>query len=250
MRPSRLRASMKPIEETAVFDILRRYRVVLLPTLAIVAAGAAFFYFQEEIRAALALLSSDRTHPAIVVGSFLVLPALFFPISTLLVLVGVRFGALWGSLISLVLMPAHLLVAFFLVRHFFYARIERLARRKNSPIFNIPAERYREFGLLFMAVPGLPYTVKNYLLPVSGISFRDYFWIGWVIQGLMGIPFVVLGNAASQWSVGILALFAILFVIVFFISRKLKQRYERLVQSDPNRPSAPDACRSGGNPAC
>lgn len=230
-----------------MFEILYKYRFLLLPTLAVVALGAGMVHFQDEIQAALALLSSDRTHPAIVLGAFLILPALFFPISTLLVLVGVRFGALWGSLISLVLIPVHLLLAFFLVRRFFHDRIARLARRRNYPILNIPAERYREFGLLFMAVPGLPYTVKNYLLPVSGIRFWDYFWIGWVVQGLMGIPFVVLGKAASQWSIQIFALFAVLFVIVFFISRKLKQRYERLVESDSH---GPDACRSGGNPAC
>lgn len=230
-----------------MLEILRQYRFLLLPALTIVAVGAGLAGYQEEIQDALALLSSERTHPAIVVGAFLVLPAIFFPISTLLVLVGVRFGALWGSLITLALIPSHLVLAFFLVRRFFQARLARLARRKNYPIFNIPDERCREFGLLFMAVPGLPYTVKNYLLPVSGISFRDYFWIGWIVQGLMGIPFVVLGDAASRWSVQIFALFALLFVIVFFISRKLKQRYERLVASDSH---GPDACQSGGNRAC
>ncbi len=233
-----------------MFEILRHYRALLLTTLAVVAIGTAFIYFQEEVQAGLALLSSDRTHPAIVVGSFLILPAIFFPISTLLVLVGVRFGALWGSLIALMLIPGHLLLAFFMVRRFLHRRLDRLVRKKNYPIFNVAPERCREFGLLFMAVPGLPYTVKNYLLPVSGISFWDYFWIGWLVQGLMGIPFVVLGDAASKWSIHIFVVFAILFVIVFFISRKLKQRYDRLVESDPDRQGTTDACQSGGNPAC
>lgn len=233
-----------------MFELLRNHRTVLLTTLAVVVIAAAFIYFQEEVQAALALLSSDRTHPAVVVVSFLILPTLFFPISTLLVLVGIRFGALWGSLIALMLIPAHLLTAFFLVRRFLHRRLDRLARKKNYPIFKIPQERCREFGLLFMAVPGLPYTVKNYLLPVSGISFWDYFWIGWLVQGLMGIPFVVLGDAASRWSVHIFVVFAILFVIAFFISRKLKQRYDRLIESDSDRQTGTDACQSGGNTAC
>lgn len=218
-----------------MFEWLKKNRILILSATAALAMGAAFFLFREDIQSGLALLKSDRTHPSIVIASFLVLPTLFFPISALLVLVGIRFGALWGSLIMLVLIPAHLLFSFFLVRRLFRTQLEWLARKKDYRILNIPKARRRQFGFLFMAVPGLPYTVKNYLLPISGISFKDYFWIGWLVQGVMGIPFVVLGDAAARWSIQIFAAFAVLFVIAYVGSRKIQKRYERVVRSNSTR---------------
>lgn len=218
-----------------MFDTLKKHSALIFSVVAALAIGAALFYFQEDIQSWLSLLKSDRTHPFIVITAFLVLPAIFFPISALLVLVGVRFGALWGSLIMFSLIPAHLLFSFFLVRRLFRSQLEWLARKKDYGILNVPEDRYVQFGFLFMAVPGLPYTVKNYLLPVSGISFRDYFWIGWLVQGVMGIPFVVLGDAAAQWSIQILAVFMVLFIVAYFISKKLQKKYERVVRPEPDR---------------
>ena len=101
--------------------------------------------------------------------------------------------------------------------------------------FQIPHHRQTQFSFLFTVIPGLPYTVKNYLLPLSGISFGKYLLISWLVQGVMGIPFVVLGEAASQWSYHLLTGFLVLFVVFFVIGRKLRKRYDTLVQSGGNK---------------
>jgi len=43
----------------------------------------------------------------------------------------------------------------------------------------------------------------------------------------MDVPLLIVGNAASQYSTPLFAVFGILFIIAFFISRMLRNRYDR-----------------------
>lgn len=216
-------------------DCLKKYRSLILAAGLMLAVGTGFLFFREDIQPLLSLLKSDRTHPAVLIGCFLVLPMVFFPISALLVLIGIRFDALGGLLIMFALMPVHLFLSFYAIRSMFRDRIERFARQKNTGIFKIPPARHVEFAFLFMAVPGLPYTVKNYLLPVSGISFRKYLLISWLVQGVMGTPFVVLGDAASKWNLYLFLIMLVLFIVVYFITKMARKRYDRMVGSVSDR---------------
>jgi uncharacterized membrane protein YdjX (TVP38/TMEM64 family) len=214
-----------------LFNIIKKYRAQISAALLVLIIGSGFMFFQEDMESLLSLIKSDRTHPAILILSLLILPVMFFPFSALLILIGVRFDAFSGILIMFMLIPMHLVFSFFMVRLIFHAHMERFAKKKNYRIFNIPRNRYLEFGIVFMAVPGLPYTVKNYLLPISGIPFREYFLIGWLVQGVMGIPFVVLGDAASKWNIYLFLIFILLFLIVYFITRQIRKRCGRMVES-------------------
>ncbi|MBR9986795.1 MAG: VTT domain-containing protein [Desulfosarcina sp.] len=160
---------------------------------------------------------------------------MFFPITALLVLVGIRFDAVAGILIMFMVMPAHLLFSFFVVRTLFRSQLERFARKKKYAIFNIPADRQLGFAFVFMAVPGLPYAVKNYLLPISNIPFREYFLISWLVNSVMGIPFVMLGHAASKWNIQMILILIVLLGAAYFIAQQVRKRYAQMVQSTTDR---------------
>jgi len=216
-------------------DLLDTYRTVLLTILAAIMFGVGVWYFREDLRSLLEMIKSDQAHPALLVGGFLILPMLFFPVTILLVLIGIRFDAAAGILIMFMVMPVHLMIAFFVVRSMFRSRLERLARKKRVGFVHIPADRQLEFAFVFMIVPGLPYAVKNYLLPLSGLSFRDYFFIGWLINGILGIPFVVIGHAASQWNLHVILTVLALLVIAYAIAKQVRKRYARPVDSTSDR---------------
>lgn len=193
--------------------------------------GAGLWFFRAEWEPLIRFLENDQTHPALVISSFLILPLLFFPISVLLLLVGLRFDMFSGILVVFLLMPVHLVFSFFVVRSVLRTQVEKLLKHSRYRRFCVPQSRFVEFSILFMALPGLPYSVKNYLLPISGIRFRDYFLACWLVQGVMGIPFVVLGDAASQWSVYLFAVFFVLFMVLFLINNKVRSRYDHLIRS-------------------
>jgi uncharacterized membrane protein YdjX (TVP38/TMEM64 family) len=207
------------------------YRLPLMAITLIIVLAIGLPKLVPCFDALLAFLSSDRLHPLWVILAFLVLPLLFFPITALLVLVGIRFDAVAGVLLMWALIPAHLTVSYGLVRTLLYDAVKRLAEKRDFRIFSLPGDRQLEFGLVFMAVPGLPYAVKNCLLPLTGISFRRYLAIGWLVQGLMGIPFIVLGDAAARWSVHLFLVYALLLVSANFLMRHFRKRYARMVSS-------------------
>ena len=203
----------------------RTPRIVLYALVLALVIGGVLYYFRADIQTLVEVMKSDRTPPLLVILSFLVLPVAFFPITALLVLIGIRFDVWWGILIMLLSMPFHLLFSFWVTHFLLRKRMERFARNKGEAILNIPEHRHVEFGLLFMAVPGLPYAVKNYLLPLSGIGLGKYLLISWIVQGGMGIPFVILGDAAAQYSTSLFILFALLFVVAYIITQSVRRLY-------------------------
>lgn len=209
------------------------YRIPLTAIVLIIVLAIGLPKLIPYFDALLAYLHSDRLHPLWVILAFLVLPLLFCPITALLVLVGIRFDAVAGVLVMLALMPAHLMVSYGLVRTLLYDAVKRAAEKRDFRIFSLPGDRQLEFGLVFMALPGLPYTVKNCLLPLTGISFGRYLAIGWLVQGLMGIPFVVLGDAVARWSVHLFLVYVLLLVSAYLLTRHFRKRYARMVSSTP-----------------
>jgi uncharacterized membrane protein YdjX (TVP38/TMEM64 family) len=213
----------------------KKYRAPLVAILVTLTIGTGFLFFREDIQPLLTMIKSDQVHPALLIGCFLILPMMFFPITALLVLVGIRFDVLAGILIMFMVMPAHLLFSFFVVRSIFRSQLERFARKKKYAIFNIPANRQLGFAFVFMAVPGLPYAVKNYLLPISGIPFRGYFLISWLVNSVMGIPFVVLGHATVKWNIHMITILIVMLGAAYFIAQQVRKRYSQTIESSPDR---------------
>jgi uncharacterized membrane protein YdjX (TVP38/TMEM64 family) len=71
------------------------------------------------------------------------------------------------------------------------------------------------FSLVFMAVPGLSYTLKNYALALSGVPFSHFFPSGYLVQGAMGVPFVIAGDAVADKSLLLVAAVVIVLLIIY-----------------------------------
>ncbi|HCY87131.1 MAG TPA: hypothetical protein DHV36_18505 [Desulfobacteraceae bacterium] len=157
--------------------------------------------------------------PAGVVAAFILLPVFGFPVSPLLALLGLKFGPVSGALIMCAIMPLHLVVAFWVTRNFLYDRFHTLVRKKGIRIASRPDGQRFRMAFVFMAVPGLSYTLKNHLLPLSGMTLSRCVLAGWTAQAMTGVPFVVLGYAVSGKHLA-LVLAAVVLVSAVFTQRK------------------------------
>jgi hypothetical protein len=54
------------------------------------------------------------------------------------------------------------------------------------------------YSFLFLAIPGIPYAGKNYMMPPAGVPFRYCVLMNCIVQGPLGIPFIVLGKSAAK----------------------------------------------------
>lgn len=182
----------------------------------IVVLGLILFaaaYFRQDIINAWVRVKTALGPSTLIVGAYLVLPMVGFPIVPLLILLGSEFGALMGALIMAAVMPLHLVVAYFATQTLLYGFIRRLAGKKTPKLLkNLEGKNLIKFGCIFMIIPGLSYSLKNYLLPLTGISFGGYLACAWFFQGIMGFLFVVAGQAVSDWHFPVLI--AIIAIIV------------------------------------
>ncbi len=89
----------------------------------------------------------------------------------------------------------------------------------------VPTDKVIPFTIFFMAIPGPPYVLKNYILAFSGVPLRYYLGLGWPVNFLLGIPFVGLGASAMEMNPLLFAVFLFLLLLIFLLVRWLRQKY-------------------------
>ena len=205
--------------------------LILAGLFVIVVIAIAYYRFRPELMALWSAIKSEESHPGFLLGSFIILPIFGFPVSPFLILLGLRFGDIAGILFMMVIMPVHLTISYWVTRSLLRDRVEALAKKNNLNITGISENRRMTFGLVFMIVPGLSYTMKNYLLPLSGMSFLQFLLCAWLIQGIMGIPFVVLGNSAAELSIPLFLGVLGLIVLIIIFRKWMLKKYNRFIKS-------------------
>ncbi len=209
-----------------------RLKRILWPLFLLILAGAVYLIIKNNGWQWLSGHIHDKTHPVLLLAAFLILPMVGFPITVFLILLGIRFGPVYGLLIMSFGFAVHLLVTFGLSHSYIRPWLALLADRWHFTIPRLPAHRRLQFSFIFMAVPGLPYTVKNYLLALAGVPFLTYLVICWTVNSLMGVPFVVLSGAANRrWAVllpvALLVIVAFTYLMGKLATEKMKNFYEK-----------------------
>lgn len=143
------------------------------------------------------LLDQDR-HPGLFIALMILLPMLGFPISPFLILVGIKFGPYWATAVTALIFALHLVAAYLLAHSVLKPQISKILSKVKYSLPVIQERRRLPFSIIFMAVPGLPYTVKNYALATLNIPFRIYFPVGLSCNLLLAVPFIGLGHSAIQ----------------------------------------------------
>lgn len=210
---------MKLLEE------LRRHPWKIAIVLVGVAAGAWYFHTHRENLSREAIIEFGRGLPAVwLIVLFLFLPLLGFPISIFLVLVGIRFGFAGGMAISAVVVFFHNLAAYRLAHGLFRLRVRHFMERVGYAIPPIRKEHRAWFTALFAAVHGPPYAVKLYLLALTDIPFRIYFWVGAPIYAAFCMIPVAAGSAVAElntiWISVIVAVLVILPLAGYWLRRR------------------------------
>ncbi len=190
-----------------------------------IAVVIAISYGKEAFQMIASIINTN-THPALLLILYAILPIVGFPISFFLIVFGIKFGAVQGNVLMFAGLPLHLLVSYLLARSVLGPWIQKFTEKWGFTVPQIPPGKGFSFSFLFMLFPGLPYTLKNYMLALSGVSFPIYFFLGWLINGLMGIPIVALGDAAKDWNLVLIALFTALFLIIALGRIWIKKRFQ------------------------
>lgn len=204
----------------------QRKRLSQLSTFVILAAILLIpFLFLLEPGDWQQIIADPNSNRMLFIGLMAVLPIFGVTIIIFLVFVGIKFGTLAGILISGVLMLFHMLIAYLISHSFLRPLVDRFIGERHWSRPRMPAGKRELYAVLFVAIPGLPYAVKNYLMALSGLPFLHYLAICWTVQLIMGIPFIVLGEAAKLRHGGALSIAIAMVVSGFLVVRWLRREF-------------------------
>ncbi|WP_309396567.1 TVP38/TMEM64 family protein [Cerasicoccus maritimus] len=152
------------------------------------------------------------------------LPLIFFPVSVLLVLVGYKFGPVYGLLLAVTGVALNDAISYWLARTFLRGPILRLLERKKIKVPKISASQEVRFVALLRIAPGTPMIIQSYLLGLANVNFRRYMLLSVPIQAVHVFLFIMFGDAIFEGKVGTIIFAVSLFIVVGIICRMVYTR--------------------------
>ena len=195
-------------------------------------AAAAGFLIKYDLFHQVTALINENTPAKLFVPLMIFLPLMGVPLTFFLLLLGLKFGVLSGLFLLEAIIPIHILIAYLLARGVRNPIESYLVKRKNYQIPEVPEGKAFIFSFLTLTFPVFPYSVKLYLLPLAGVKFRYCFWLNWAIQGVMCIPFVMLGRSAADLNATMFGVTVLVIMAMFIFLRWAKKQYVELQKEE------------------
>ncbi len=207
-------------------DRLRRHRGKIVLLLAAAALAGWYLHVHRGDLNRETLIAYGKGLPVgWFMAAFLLLPLAGFPISVFLLLAGIRFGLGGGMAVSAAALAFHHLVAFPLAHGSFRGPVRDRLERAGHAIPPIDPKHRVWFTVLFAAIHGPPYTAKLYLLALTDVPFRIFFWAGAPVYLAFCLIPVGAGTALKEfnptWIYLIVSLSAVLLLAGFWLRRRL-----------------------------
>lgn len=149
-----------------------------------------------------------------VIAAITLLPFVGFPVSVLHLVAGVRFGFAAGMLVVAITSVLHHVLGWGLTRLLparFFKRLDPWRERLRGA-------GHRDATLLCCLLPGMPYTVQLYLMPVIGVPFSLMFGLSAALHTARAIITILLGDLSDELTPGKLAALAIYYCALFAVS--------------------------------
>lgn len=136
------------------------------------------------------------TNPVSFVLSMIILPLMGFPIAAFYLYAGSAFPWWQAWLYCCLALAINLSLAYPIAKYLLRGPLSWLLQRyrKTLPVFS--SDNQFRVTFLVRTVPGIPFFIQNYLLPLLGVRFVQYWVISWLIQstfaaGMAAIPHLV-----------------------------------------------------------
>lgn len=159
-----------------------------------------------------------------------VLPLFGFSVGIVYLVIGAVFGGWVGLAVVGGITAVHLLGSHWIARSFLRGPLERYLKRHKKKLPTPPEGAEGSVALMTVLVPGLPYFVRNYLLALSDIPLRTYFWICWPVYVIRSILVIFLGDFSGDFSAqraGVLgAVLVLKLAICAYLLHRVRARYK------------------------
>ena len=170
--------------------------------------------------------------PAVAIALMAVLPVAGFSISVVYLVAGAKFGPVLGGVVVTGVTAVHLLASYWIAHTVLRDRIERYLEKRRHRLPHVPEGENISVAVMAVLVPGLPYVVRNYLLALTDVPFRVYFWVCLPLYVARSYVTILLGDLGTAPDARTLVVLATVYAVklsicaylLWRIRRRLKQR--------------------------
>lgn len=203
-----------------------------LAAVALAGAIALFVFLDIDWHALQHALAALDTGTVLVLTT--VLPLFGLPISLVYFVIGARFGPVDGLGVVTLITVLHLLGTHLIGRGVLRKQLERVLTKTNHRTPRVPPGENTAIALMVLLAPAVPYFIRNYILALSGIPLRAYFWIALPIHVLRSYVALFIGDFGSAPSQRGVVLIVVYYVIqlgvLSAVAWWLRKRHKRLAE--------------------
>jgi uncharacterized membrane protein YdjX (TVP38/TMEM64 family) len=167
------------------------------------------------------------------------LPVGGFSIGLVYLVAGIKFGPVYGGLAVAGATAVHLLASHWVCQTVLREPLQRFLKRRNHELPHAPGGAHKSVAAMAALVPGLPYVTRNYLLALTDIPLRVYFWVCLPIYVIRSYLVIMLGDIGTDVNRKTLAILIGVYVLKLSICGVLlwhiRRRMKQTAQAHPRR---------------
>ncbi|MEO6003811.1 MAG: hypothetical protein ABIZ04_04660 [Opitutus sp.] len=195
--------------------------------LAVGAALLVYLYFRSDFDLGRLTSRIAEFNPLVVLLLMAVLPVGGFSVAVIYLVAGIKFGPVFGGLAVAAATAVHLLATHWICQTWLRGPLQRLLARRKHSLPHVPEGENASVAAMAALVPGLPYFARNYLLALTDVPLRIYFWVCLPIYVIRSYLVILLGDLGTDLNRKTLTILVAVYVIKLSICAYLLWRIRR-----------------------
>lgn len=177
----------------------------------------------EQVKSLVEVFGTE--YPWILFVAIVLLPALGFPVSVLLVLAGVVWGATpLTCLVALLAIVLNVICSHLAAAGVAKPLINRVFGDRFKKWQDLEPSGHLRIALVLRVTPGVPLCVQNYVISMIGIPLSTSLLVALPVTGLYVCGFVLTGGAVFEGKIGLLVTGVSLLFVAVVLVRWLRRR--------------------------
>ena len=221
----------------------QRKNIWLALTLVAMVVIAAALTFAGDIGNLLVQVKDFVLNPNAHTGWYLValifLPLFGIPVSLFCIMAGVKFGFGWGMVVIGIAMAGHMLLSYAAMHSYIKPIVKRFLDQRGYKAPTLDNASQINWAVGLVALPVLPYLVKNVLVASGTLPLRTYMMINWPLQLLHAVPYVMFSGAVKSQNLTLMWV-AIGMFLCFWIGARILQRRQAKSAIDAQNAADPE----------
>lgn len=159
-----------------------------------------------------------------------VLPVGGFSVGLVYLVAGIKFGPVLGGVAVAGATAVHLIASHWICQTVLRGPLQRFLKRRNHSLPHAPEGEHASVAAMAALVPGLPYFSRNYLLALTDIPLRVYFWVCLPIYVIRSYIVILLGDIGMDVNPKTLGILVAVYVLKLSICGYLLWRIRRRIK--------------------